>query len=115
VRIHRIAEHALQLEPADRGLEPPDVALDLGDCRRVVLALGELEQLLGIADRPGCAVDGLDLRGEPRAFPAELLGLLRQRPDGRILELAGYFLEPLFLGVVLKETPLRSWCAPRDL
>jgi len=36
------------------------------------------------------------------------LGLLGLLPDGGVFEFAADFLEPLFLQIVLKETPLRS-------
>ena len=44
-------------------------------------------------------------RGQARALAPELLRALGIRPDGRVLQLAGHFLEPLLLAVVLKETP----------
>jgi hypothetical protein len=46
---------------------------------------------------------------------AEFLRTLRLVPDVRVFELAGDFLEPLFLQIVLKETPSRRQHAPRDL
>jgi hypothetical protein len=39
------------------------------------------------------------------ALLAELLRAFRVVPDVRILELAAYFLEPVALGVVVKDTP----------
>jgi hypothetical protein len=58
------------------------------------------------------AVDGFLELG---ALPAEFLGPLRVVPDSRLFELAGYFLQPLVLVVVIKDTSSRNRCAPRDL
>ena len=108
VRVHLAAEHALELEFADLGLDLREVALDLAGGGLVVLGLGELQQLDGIGHRAGGRVHLLDLGGEARALLAELLGLLGLLPDGGVFEFAADFLEPLFLQIVLKETPLRS-------
>ena len=108
VRVHLAAEHALELELADLGLDLRQVALDLAGGGLVVLGLGELQQLDGIGHRAGGRVHLLDLGGEARALLAELLGLLGLLPDGGVFEFAADFLEPLFLQIVLKETPLRS-------
>jgi hypothetical protein len=49
------------------------------------------------------------------ALPAEFLGALRVIPDSGLLEFAVYFLQPLVLIVVIKDTSSKSLCAPRDL
>jgi hypothetical protein len=49
------------------------------------------------------------------AFLAEVLGTFRIIPDAGLLELALYFLQPLVLVVVIKDTSSKSRCAPRDL
>ena len=54
-----------------------------------------------IAERP----DAVDDPVERRALLAELLRALGVVPDVRIFQLAGYFLEPLALGLVVKDTP----------
>lgn len=74
----------------------------------VVLGLGELEELGGIAYRIGRAVELFDLRAQLGAFAAEFLGFFGFLPDGRVFELAADFFEPLFFQIVFKETPLRS-------
>jgi len=50
-----------------------------------------------------------------RAFLAEFLGLFGLLPDSRILQLPTDFLEPLFLVVVLKETPVTKPLVRRGL
>jgi hypothetical protein len=49
------------------------------------------------------------------AFLAELLGKIRVAPDAGLFELANYFLQPLILVVVIKDTSSKSRYAPRDL
>jgi hypothetical protein len=98
-------EHPLQLELAHAVFEAGGVLLDIGGGALVVLALGELEQLRGSGDGIGGAVQLFELGGELGAFAAELPGLVRVLPDGRIFQLADYLFEALFLVVVLKETP----------
>jgi hypothetical protein len=49
------------------------------------------------------------------AFLAELLGTIRVVPDAGLFELANYFLQPLVLVVVIKDTSSKSRYAPRDL
>jgi hypothetical protein len=98
-------EHALQFQLAHAGFETVGVFLDFSGGGFVVLALSELEQLGGVGDALGGAVDFLQLGGELGAFAAELPGLVGVLPDGGVFQLAGYFFEPFLLGVVLKETP----------
>jgi len=98
-------EHALQFELAHPAFEAHGVLLDLGGHGFVVLALCEIEQLLGVCDGLGRAVQLFQLRGQLGALAAELAGLVRVLPDGRIFQLARYLFEAFFLGVVLKETP----------
>jgi hypothetical protein len=98
-------EHALQFQLAHAGFEPIGVLLDFGGGGFVILAFGELEQLGGVGDALGGAVDFLELGGELGAFAAQLPGLVRVLPDGGIFQLEAYFFEPFLLGVVLKETP----------
>jgi hypothetical protein len=98
-------EHALELELAHPGFEAIGVLLDVGGGRFIVFALGEIEDLDGVGDRLGGAVDLVQLRGKLRAFAAQLPRLVGILPDGGIFELAGYLFEAFLLGVVLKETP----------
>ena len=98
-------EHALQLELAHTLLEAVCVLLDFGGGALVVLALGELEQLGGVGDRAGGAIDFVQLRGKLGAFATQLAGFVGVLPDGGVFQLASYFFEPFLLAVVLKETP----------
>jgi hypothetical protein len=91
------------------------VVFDVARRGFVVLALGELEKFGGIADALGGPVDLPDVGGESRPLPSQLLRPLLVRPDRGVLQLAPYLLEAFFLRVVLKETPVRSRFAPRDL
>ncbi len=49
------------------------------------------------------------------AFLPELLRAIRVVPNAGLLELAFYFLQPLVLVVVIKDTSSKSRCALRDL
>ena len=98
-------EHALQFQLAHAGFEPVGILLDFSGGGFVVLALSELEQLGGVGDAFGGAVDLLQLGGELGAFAAELPGLVGVLPDGGVFQLAIDLFESLLLGVVLKETP----------
>jgi hypothetical protein len=108
VRVHLAAEHALEFELADLGLDRGQVALDFAGRGFVVLGLGEFEQFDRVADRVGRAVYFVELAGKLGALAAEFLSLVGLLPDRRIFEFAADFLEPLFLQIVFKETPLRS-------
>jgi hypothetical protein len=98
-------EHALQFQLAHAGFEAVGVFLDFGGSGFVVLAFSEIEQLGGVGDALGGAVDFLELGGELGAFAAQLPCLVGVLPDGGLFQLAAYFFEPFLLGVVLKETP----------
>jgi hypothetical protein len=98
-------EHALQFELAYARFEPVGILLDFGGGGGVVLAFSELEQFGGVRDPFGRGVDFFELGSKLGAFAAELASLVGVLPDGRVFQLAGYFFEALFLGVVLKETP----------
>jgi hypothetical protein len=99
----------------DLGFEGGRFALDVARRGFVVLAIGELEQLVGIRDGFRGVVELGELGAQPCALAAQLLGLVGLVPDGGVFELAADFLQPLFLAVVLKETPSASWCARLDL
>jgi hypothetical protein len=115
VRVHLAAEHALELEVAHVGFEPLRVALDVARRGFIVLGLGELQQLGGLGEALGGAIDLTDVAREARTLAPEFLRARRIRPYARLLQLARYFLEALLLAVVLKETPVGSRCAPRGL
>jgi hypothetical protein len=105
VRIHLAAEHAPQLELAHAVLEFGGLALQIAEGTGIVLRLGEFEELGRVAERGQCAVEAADVLREPRTRLAQGLRAVRIVPDVRQLQLAGYFLEPLLLAVVVKETP----------
>jgi hypothetical protein len=92
-------------------LQPRGILLDVARSGFIALALGQLEQLRGIIDALGGAVDVREVRGEARPLLAELLGALRLRPDRRVLQLESYLLQTLFLAIVFKETPVTRRCA----
>jgi hypothetical protein len=81
----------------------------------VGLCGGQLEQFPGVAQTPREAVQIVDHPFELRSFFAKFLRTIRVVPDAGLLELAAYFLKALVLVVVIKDTPSRSRCVPRDL
>jgi hypothetical protein len=81
---------------------------------RIVFLDGEIEKLRGVAQAGAEAIETADQRVELRALTPELLRLFGSIPDARILELARNFVEPIPLAIVLKDTPVASWNAPRD-
>jgi hypothetical protein len=105
VRVHLAGEHALELDLLDVRRESVEVGGNRFGGAVVLLGFCQVEQFAGpgqaVAERAN-AVDDLVERG---ALLAELLGPLRVVPDVRVLQLAGYFLETLALGVVVKDTP----------
>jgi hypothetical protein len=108
-------EHALQLEAPDIGLETLRVVVDITCSRFVALAFRELEKLCCVRYALGGALDLARIGGEPRPLTSQLLRAFGFRPNVRVLQLAPYLLEALLLEIVLKETPVRSGCAPRGL
>jgi hypothetical protein len=105
VRIHLAAEHALQLEVSHLAFEGSRIALDVARGRFVVLALGQLQQLLGVGDALARRVELGELDRQARPFATQLLRLVRLVPDTGVFQLAADFFQPLLLAVVLKETP----------
>jgi hypothetical protein len=108
-------EHALQFEAPDVGFQSLRVLVDVLGGGLIALAFGKLQELAGIGNALGGAIDLASVGRQPGTLTPQLLRLFGLGPNGRVLELARDFLEPLFLAVVLKETPVRSRCAPRDL
>jgi hypothetical protein len=105
----------LKFEALDFRCKPADVGLDLGDGAGIGLGGGELQKLAGVAQFGFEAIQAADDLLQLGALLAELLRPLRLVPDARLLELALYFLQPLVLGVVIKDTSSKSRRAPRDL
>jgi hypothetical protein len=105
VGVHLAIEHPLELEAAHAPFEAGGFALDVLRRGFVVFAFGQLEQLGRIRDRLGSPIQLGKLGGEFGAFAPQLLSFVGLLPDGGVFQLEVYFLEALFLGVVLKETP----------
>ena len=101
-------KHALQFEAPNLGFESLRVLVDVLGCGLVTLNLGKLQELAGVSDALGGAIDLAGVGGQPGTLAPQLLGLVGLGPNGRVLELATDLLEPLFLAVVLKETPVRN-------
>jgi hypothetical protein len=57
VRVHLPAEHALELEAPHIALEPLGIPVDVTRRRLITLRFGELEELRGIGDAFGGAID----------------------------------------------------------
>jgi hypothetical protein len=115
VRVHLAVEHALQLEAAHLGFEPLCIGVDVASGGFVSLAFGKLEELRCVRYAFGGALDLAGVGGEARPFTSQLLRPFGFGPNGRIFQLAPYLFEALLLEIVLKETPVRSGCAPRGL
>src|SRR5207237_7839876 len=104
VRVHRVREHAAELEVGDELLGLPHVGFDRLQRRVVAFAAGELEELGGILEARVDLLDSGERLLERAAFLAEVLRLLRVRPDAGILQGAGDLYEAGLLGVVVKDT-----------
>jgi hypothetical protein len=85
-------------EPVEIGGNRPGGAV-------VPFGFGQVEKFAGAAQAIAERTNPVDDLVERGALLAELLGPLRVVPDVRVLQLAGYFLETLALGVVVKDTP----------
>jgi hypothetical protein len=80
-------------------------ALDVEGGGFVVFIFRELEQLVGVGDGFRGVVELGELGAQACALAAQLLGPVGLVPDAGVFELATDFFQPLFLAVVLKETP----------
>ena len=108
-------EHALQLETAHFGFETLCVAVDIARGSFVALAFREFEKLRCVRYSLGGALDLARVGRESRALTSQLLRAFGFCPNGRVFQLAPYLLEAFLLEIVLKETPVRSECAPLGL
>ena len=97
------------------GLKALRVALDVARGSLIVLRLGELQQLGGVADALGGAIDLPDITAQACALASEFLRAGGIGPYEGVLQLARYFLEALLLEIVIKETPVARRYALRDL
>jgi hypothetical protein len=75
----------------------------------------ELQQLSRVAQSAADPVQTLNDSLQLRSLPSQFLGALGIVPDAWLFEFAGYFLEPLVLVIVIKDTSSRNRCVPRDL
>jgi hypothetical protein len=115
VRIHLAGEHALEFQLLDLEGQPRGVGLDPLDGVRIRLGRGQIQQLGGIGQGAFEPIETADDLLELGAFLSQLLGAVRVAPNTGLLELALYFLQPLVLVVVIKDTSSKSRCALRDL
>jgi hypothetical protein len=115
VRIHFAGEHALEFELLDLESQTPGVGFDSLDGVRICLCLGQIQQFRRVAQGPHEAIETADDLLELGAFFSQFLGTLRIAPNAGLLELALYFLQPLALVVVIKDTSSKRRCALRDL
>ena len=90
VRVHLAVEHALELEVAHVGFEPLRVALDVARRapRRPRASASSSSSAASAMPLVVRSISSTSAR-QARAFAPELLGALRVRPDGGILQLAG--------------------------
>jgi hypothetical protein len=115
VRIHLAGEHALEFQLLDLEGQSLGVRLDSLDGVRIGLGRGQIQELGGIGQGAREPIETADDLLELGAFLAQFLRAVRVIPNTRLLELALYFLQPLVLVVVIKDTSSKSRCALRDL
>ena len=89
VRVHLAGEHALEFELLDVALERADVALDRLRGGLVVLFDGQVQQLAGVLQAVGHAIERADDLLQAGALAPQLLGLVRRVPDRRDLPAPG--------------------------
>jgi hypothetical protein len=82
---------------------------------RIRLGGGQIQQFGGIGQGAREPIEAADDLLELGAFPAQLLGAVGIAPNTGLFELALYFLQPLVLVVVIKDTSSKSRYALRDL
>jgi hypothetical protein len=88
VGVEFAVEHAAELEPCHALLRRAEIGLEGGDGSGVVLLGRDIEQLVGLADRRGAAIDFTDRFGEPSALAVEFFRAVRLVPDFRLREFA---------------------------
>src|ERR1700691_2084392 len=115
MRVHLAGKHTLEFEFLDIEVQADRVRFDLRGRTEIALAGGKLEQLARIGDCARQPIEAADDVFQSRALPAEFLRPVRLVPDAGLFQFAGYLLQALVLIVVIKDTPLKSRCAPRVL
>ena len=86
-------------------LDPANILFYRGDGVDIALFIGQYQQVSGIIDTPGNAVDTLDLLFQARALATQFLGACGIVPDIRLLQLTLDFGQAFTFGVVVKDTP----------
>jgi hypothetical protein len=115
VRIHLAGEHALEFQLLDFEGQSLGVGLDSLDGVRIRLGRGQIQQLGGIGQGAFEPIESADDLLELGSLLSQFLRAVRDVPNTGLLELALYFLQPLVLIVVIKDTSSKSRCALRDL
>ena len=98
-------EHAPELEVLDLPLQPVHVAAQGIERRRIVFHLDQFEQIAGVGQSAVEVLDGVHDEFQRGAFAAELLRALGFFPDARFAQFEFDFLQTVFLGGVVKDTP----------
>jgi hypothetical protein len=104
VGVHLAREHAAELEHLELLRQALDLPDEIAERAFVLFLARELVQLAGLVERLLDAAQRRDDAFELGALAAQALRALRVGPNGGILELAVDFLEPLSLGVIVKDT-----------
>ena len=104
VAVHRVVEHAAELELADAGFEAGHVGLDGLHGVLVLFHGGEFEGVLAVGKALFDFLQGHDHAFKGFLFLAELLGLGGVVPDVRVFELLADFDQLFCLGIVVKDT-----------
>jgi hypothetical protein len=105
----------LKLELFHLEAQAVDVGLHFLSRAGISLRSSEIKEFGRIAERPLEAIQAADHLLELGAFLAQLLRSIGGIPDSGLLELALYFLQPLMLVVVIKDTSSKRRCARRGL
>ena len=113
--IHLAGEHALEFEALDINVQAVGIRLDIPDRTQIALPRGHLEQLAGVRNAAGQSIEAADDVFQLRPFASEFLRTIGLVPDAGLLQFARDFLQAFVLIVVIKDTPLKSRCAPRVL
>src|SRR5690606_26040834 len=103
--VHLAREHARELQALDVLFQLVQFLLDVGDAGGIVFLGEQLQQFLGVIQGAAQLVEGADGFAQPGALAAQFLGALGIVPDIGNFQLAGYFLEAVFLFSVVKDTP----------
>jgi hypothetical protein len=115
VRIHFARKHALELQEFHFRGESGGVTFDLVGRPDIGLVGREFQQLSRVAQPPADAVQALNDALQFRSLPPQFLGAVSIVPDAGLFEFSSYFLKPLVLVIVIKDTSSRNRCVPRDL